>query len=1702
VRVNFSRLFACWLGVFAGCYLAELRGDAKFIRLRNEIIATAAPTNAPAGAQKQSFEPAAAGLFLIQFRDHFDSAWREPLRLLGVQLLRFVPDDAFVAQLDGARLSQIKAQPFVRWIGPYRADHKVHPALNGIPAVMPGAELPSVSVLLSTAASPRDLATVRQSLQKVERQSGSRFGAVLQGKVTPHQLRMLALSPSVLWIEPAPRFRLFDEVSSKIVGGIGDIDQHPTLTQQLGYDGRGVAVAVADSGLNNGDALSMHPDLAGRVDAFLFYGRLTDAADEHSHGTHVSGIIAGNGATGETDENGALYGLGVASGAHIVVQRIFDGAGGFEPPPTFETLTRDAVRAGAVIGSNSWGDDTQGRYDLSAAEFDALVRDADALALGDQPYILEFSAGNAGPGPQTIGSPAVAKNVIATGASQNDRLDFFIYADGPEAMADFSSRGPCEDGRIKPDLVAPGTWIASLQSESATDENSWAPISPNYQYQGGTSQAGPHASGAAAVFVQFYRQTRTNAIPSPALVKAALINSAHDLDNDIETDPTPNMDEGWGRIDLPELIDSNRAYEFLDQTSTLATGETYERRVVVASRELPLKITMAYSDVPGFPGAIPALVNNLDLEVIGPDGSVYHGNQFEAGESVANVAAFDTVNNVEAVHLNQPAPGEYLLRIRARNVAEDARRDTGPVDQDFALVISGGLPFPGEGIVILDRAAYTVPSQIGVKLIDTDLAGQASAPVTLKSTSEPAGELLVLRASGNDGVFTGVVATALGPATTDGRLQIKHGDLIEAVYQDASPADTRTATAAADLVAPLITGVSATNRFGTIVISWQTDEAANAIVRYGTNSSLTLSATNASLGQEHEVILENLVAGTNYFFAVASMDLAGNTATNDNSGSLYRFVPVPAATVLLVNAYVPDDPAFSSQEIPLTSYTDALNQTGVSYEIWDVSERRRSPNTNELRPFRIVIWRINDSLFGNSSLTAPEQTALQTYLNGGGALFLSSMEILSRLGNVPFRTNVLHVQAFAEDAGVPSIKGLDNDVIANGLQMDLDYSDYDNDILQFLDQSPDVSDTLTPTSDAVPIIFDDASGKAAGLRYPRTGQDSTGRVVFLSFPLDTTPETTSAPNNRAGLLGRILSFLAPGINGISTIALDNTQYTIPSLVTVEVADSDLAGQQQTTVKFFSNTATNGQTVALSETVRPGLFRGFITLVARTNAPAPGQLLVKQGDLVQAEYFDASRPSILRAFATVDTGAPSITNILVVPEYQEATISWETSEPTDALVQFGESSFLGRTAYNFESTGSHEVVLKGLSSDRLYYYQVVSRDTAGNTTIDDNRGKLYTFNTLKPITPPWSDDLEKNSQTNWSVLDGDETQTTWTWGVPNSASGVTAHSGTNVWASNLDGDSIDTADTLLVSPAIDLAGGNLAVLHFWHNYDFSERGEFDIYEFGQVYVSTNNSADWTLVAEFTDVSADWEEADIDLSPFLGRVVRIGWYYGLFSFDSVARPGWLVDDISVTVTNIVPGTILVTNNLAQPTFALSGPISRLGQGTSLSITNAPAGQYVVTFGDVPYYQTPPPQTNTLATGGSIAFSGIYTFADTNRNGISDAWEQQFFGNVSGVHPPATDTDRDGFSDYAEFTAGTDPTNSTSRLAFSLPTQTTGGALRLTWPSVAGHAYRVDLSTNAIDWTPLSDWIRATSASTSFTTPPLTNSVPYLFRLGVRP
>ena len=154
---------------------------------------------------------------------------------------------------------------------------------------------------------------------------------------------------------------------------------------------------------------------------------------------------------------------------------------------------------------------------------------------------------------------------------------------------------------------------------------------------------------------------------------------------------------------------------------------------------------------------------------------------------------------------------------------------------------------------------------------------------------------------------------------------------------------------------------------------------------------------------------------------------------------------------------------------------------------------------------------------------------------------------------------------------------------------------------------------------------------------------------------------------------------------------------------------------------------------MNETTHPGLFRGFITLVA-ANA-ATNQLAVRNGDTITATYFDASSNTNVVATATVDTVPPVISEVAATTGIGSAVVTWLTSKPSDSLVQYGESTLLSQTAYDAGLVTNHAVTVSGLLANRDYYFQVVSRDAAGNTTVDDNNGDFYTFTTARAPQPP-------------------------------------------------------------------------------------------------------------------------------------------------------------------------------------------------------------------------------------------------------------------------------------------------------------------------------------------------------------------------------
>jgi hypothetical protein len=226
----------------------------------------------------------------------------------------------------------------------------------------------------------------------------------------------------------------------------------------------------------------------------------------------------------------------------------------------------------------------------------------------------------------------------------------------------------------------------------------------------------------------------------------------------------------------------------------------------------------------------------------------------------------------------------------------------------------------------------------------------------------------------------------------------------------------------------------------------------------------------------------------------------------------------------------------------------------------------------------------------------------------------------------------------------------------------------------------------------------------------------------------------------------------------------------------------------------------------------------------------------------------------------------------------------------------------------------------------------------------------------------------------------------------------------------------------------------------------------------------------VLADFTyDASHDWTEATLDLTPYVGRTIMVVWQYAGYG-TTTPMYGWLVDDVSITgVSSGLAGTITITKNLGQGRWTLTGPVSQSGTAPSTVITNAPAGPYTIQFNDVTFYQTPLAQSNNLATSGTLNFTGNYSFIDLNNNGISDAWETYYFAGASSNRTEFTDTDADGMSDYAEFIAGTSPTNPASKLIFLGANLLTNKLIELEWAAIPGRLYQMQSSTLARPQTP---------------------------------
>jgi serine protease AprX len=633
-------------------------------------------------------EPEAEGtdVYVISLAGPVLPAWHDELTAAGAHLLERLSANEYSVRANLASVPAIRALGFVQGLRLFTGlDTVDERELTSSPAP-PAARAESVTydAYLHPGADPR---VVEGDL--------TRHGVLITG-TGRRKVRFEALRGAAVLAEVA-RHRDVAAIEEFVPPRLAN-DRARTL---LGVDGtragKGQLVAIADTGLD-----AAHPDFHGRVVKLIARGRPGDPSDPVGHGTHVAGSVMGNG----TASSGAIQ--GVAPQANLIFQSVLDAKGelgglGVDLGDLFD----EAYGLGARIHSNSWGALAASAYRINSLEVDAYVHEHPDM-------LVVMAAGNSGTaagaatpgfvGLLSVDAPGTAKNALTVGASRSDRhidgdptfgqwwpKDFpddpiaaQHLAGDASALAAFSGRGPCDEQiRLKPDVVAPGTFILSARSSIAPTTEFWAEYSANnyYAFMGGTSMATPLVAGCAALVREYYAEERAHQ-PSAALLKATLINGTRWLsaaDAVADHPGEPNYHQGFGCVYLPTTIPAATEpafrLEFADSAGDTLTQTGSGATYVVNADAGSLRMCLAWTDPPGR-----GLQNTVTLIAEHPQSATrWVGNPHRP----QGVTAWDAGNNVQVIRLPQAAAGAYRISIVAVNLLVSP--------QPYALVVTGPL---------------------------------------------------------------------------------------------------------------------------------------------------------------------------------------------------------------------------------------------------------------------------------------------------------------------------------------------------------------------------------------------------------------------------------------------------------------------------------------------------------------------------------------------------------------------------------------------------------------------------------------------------------------------------------------------------------------------------------------------------------------------------------------------------------------------------------------------------------------------------------------------------------------------------------------------------------------------------------------------------------------------------------------------------
>ena len=657
--------------------------------------------------------------FIIQFDRAVSRHLRARLAGTGIQLLNPLGSNAYFASLNAATLDAdaVVALGIVRSVQEVTSFHRMHPTLAS-------GDVPTWSVVEQRSGEAPIVAAYVKFHPDVDLEVGGRtvvrfYGGrvvdVVESVGTlvvemPHpNLLALASADEVQWIEPPlPRMR---EVSLNDSSRVS-IQASQVQAAPYDLDGSGVSVLVYDGG----SARASHNDFAGRL-------TVRDSSGLSNHATHVSGTVGGDGSSGGGTHAGMAPAVTIESYGFE-----YDGSGVFlyTNPGDIEDDYDEAINTyGVDLSNNSIGTNTepngflcsyQGDYGITSELIDSIV----GGSLG-APFRVVWANGNERQGSTcdiegygdyySTAPPATAKNHITVGAANSNN----------DSMTSFSSWGPTDDGRIKPDISGPGCQSNGDGGVTSTSSSS----DTAYSVACGTSMAAPAVTGALSLLLEDHRvQFPASGDPRNSTFKALLAQTASD-----EGNVGPDYQFGYGVVKIKDAIDHMRSGRFReDQLDHQAGSYVYE---VTVGAGQDLQVTLAWDDAPGTPNVFKSLVNDLDLVVTSPGGTRHYPWTLDpANPSFAAVqTSEDHLNNIEQVSVSSAQVGTWTIEVFGFDIPSGPQPFSITASHDLTLAPAVQISFVNDlPTRLTPDLAHTVTAQV-IGLNDTVVGGSPTLHV-------------------------------------------------------------------------------------------------------------------------------------------------------------------------------------------------------------------------------------------------------------------------------------------------------------------------------------------------------------------------------------------------------------------------------------------------------------------------------------------------------------------------------------------------------------------------------------------------------------------------------------------------------------------------------------------------------------------------------------------------------------------------------------------------------------------------------------------------------------------------------------------------------------------------------------------------------------------------------------------------------------